>query len=202
MHNLGRASLVTSLAFALIAILLPSTLEAQDLHPSRRPSPTSLARAEIGDAYVSITYSRPYKRGRDNIFGTKESGALVPYGEVWRTGANEATQVTATKDIKIGGKTLPAGTYSLFSTPGEKEWTLHFNSRLLLSGTFARNAETGEFEPGYDAAKNVLDVTVTPSPLEEEVDQFTIRFDTGDAGDSLILEWIKTQLKVPVAPAG
>ena len=91
---------------------------AQDLHPSRRPSPMGTARITLGDTYVRIVYSRPYKRGRDNIFGTEESGALVPYDKIWRTGANEATEMTATGDLSIGGQKLAAGTYSIFTTPG------------------------------------------------------------------------------------
>ena len=107
-------------AAAFSATLAVSALAAaQDLHPSRRPSPMGMARISLGDAYLRVVYSRPYKRDRTNIFGTKESGALVPYGEIWRTGANEATEITVTKDVLVAGKRLPAGTYSLFTTPGE-----------------------------------------------------------------------------------
>ena len=149
------------LGLALAALILPLEVFAQDLHPSRRPSPMGMARTTIDDTYVSVVYSRPYERGRDNIFGTKESGALVPFGEVWRTGANEAVQFTTTGDLVFAGdKVLPAGTYSFFTTPGAAEWTVHFNSRLGMSGTFYRNPETGEFEPGYDPELNVVNVTV------------------------------------------
>ena len=145
------ASAVLALA---VALGLPAPAAAQDLHPSRRPSPMGMARINLGDAYVSVTYSRPYKRGRDNIFGTKESGALVPFGQVWRTGANEATQITLTRDFEVAGKKLAAGTYSLFTTPGPEEWTIHFNSALGLWGT-DRRLEAGGFEPGYAAANDV-----------------------------------------------
>ena len=69
---------------------------AQDLHPSRRPSPMGMARITLDDTYVRVVYSRPYQRGRENIFGTEESEALVPYGKIWRTGANEGTEITIT----------------------------------------------------------------------------------------------------------
>jgi len=172
---------------------------AQDLHPSRKPSPTDIVSTFVGDAYVSITYSRPYKRGRDNIFGSKESGALVPFGEVWRTGANAATQLTATADLSFGGKTLPAGTYSVFSVPGPDKWTVHFNSRLGLNGTAARNPETGEFENAYSPDNDVLVIEVTPSTIDEEVDQFTISFDSEGEGTDMVWQWITTEVRIPLA---
>jgi hypothetical protein len=173
---------------------------AQDLHPSRMPSPMGMARSHVGDAYVSITYSRPYKRGRDNIFGTADSEALVPFGEVWRTGANAATQITATRDIMFGDAKLAAGTYSVFSTPGPESWKIHFNSRLGLNGTFARNPETGDFENAYSPDNNVLEIEVMPGTLEEEVDQFTISFEDQDDGSThMVWQWITTEIRVPVS---
>lgn len=202
MKNTVKTSLLASAALTLaVALCLPAPAAAQDLHPSRRPSPMGLARIDLGDAYVSVTYSRPYKRDRDNIFGTKESGALVPFGEVWRTGANEATQITLTKDFTVGGKKLPAGTYSLFTTPGATEWQIHFNSDLGLSGTARRNPESGEFDEVYSAAKNVATATAKPTKLEEEVDQFTISLDKTEAGADLVLQWITTEVRVPIALA-
>jgi len=196
-----KTSLLASAALALaVALGLPAPAAGQDLHPSRRPSPMGLAQINLGDAYVSVTYSRPYKRGRDNIFGTKESGALVPFGEVWRTGANEATQITLTRGFKVAGKELPAGTYSLFTTPGAEEWKILFNSALGLSGTQRRNPETGEFEPGYDPKNDVVTVTAKPSALADEVDQFTISFEKTDTGADLVMRWIKTEVRVALSP--
>ena len=103
-----------------------------------------MARITLGDAYVRVVYSRPYKRGRNNIFGTKESGAIVPYGERWRTGANEATEITVTKDVLVAGQKLAAGTYSLSTTPGAASWKVHFNSKLGLDGLGV--LEGGEFK--------------------------------------------------------
>lgn len=189
-------------AVAAVAALLPEVAAAQDLHPSRRPSPMGMARTHVGDAYVRVVYSRPYLRGRDNIFGTAESEALVPFGQVWRTGANEATEITVTEDVTIAGQTLPAGTYSVFTTPGADKWQIHFNSRLGLSGTgiFA----DGKFTEVDLPATNVLTVEapVTQLSEEDEVDQFTISFDDTEAGADLVLKWHRTAVRVPVAAGG
>jgi hypothetical protein len=203
MRTITTTRLALVAAPALVAaLLLPAAATGQDLHPSRRPSPMGLARISLPDAYVSVVYSRPYKRGRDNIFGTKESGALVPFGEVWRTGANEATQITLTKGMTVGGQALPAGTYSLFTTPGAEEWKIHFNSVLGLSGTQRRNPDSGEFEQGYFAENDVATATARPTKLDEEVDQFTISFDKADGGADLVMRWITTEVRVPFRPGG
>ena len=183
------------------AVALPLFAVAQDLHPSRRPSPLGIARITLGDTYVRIVYSRPYKRGRSNIFGTKESGALVPYGERWRTGANEATEITVTRDVLVGGKKLQAGTYSLSTTPGPESWTLHFNSKLGLDGlgTFANNT----FTPVDLAPTDVLVVSAPAKQLPEdkEVDQLTFEFEKAGTGADLVLRWIRTEVRVPITPA-
>lgn len=189
-------SLVLGLALALA---LTGLAAAQDLHPSRRPSPMGMARTSIGDTYVSITYSRPYLRGRDNIFGTAESGALVPFGRIWRTGANEATQFTTTGDLVFGEQKLRAGTYSIFSTPGPELWHIHFNSDLGLWGTGRRNAETGQMEDAYDAANDVLVLETAPTTLDEPVDQFTISFEDTDTGTDMVWQWSTTEVRVAVA---
>jgi hypothetical protein len=175
--------------------------EAQDLHPSRRPSPMGMARTHLADGgttYVSVVYSRPYERGRDNIFGSEESGALVPYGERWRTGANEATEITLTGDVTAGGEPLPAGTYSLTTIPGPESWTVHFNSTLGLNGTARRNPESGRFEQVELGPTDVLVVTAPVGTLEEKVEQFTIAFEPAGGGADMCLRWITTEVCVPV----
>lgn len=199
--TLSRYTLVVAAAL-VAALTLPAPLAAQDLHPSRRPSPMGMARTMLGDTYVSVVYSRPYERGRENIFGTKDSEALVPYGEIWRTGANEATQITLTGDVKVAGQALPAGTYSLFTTPGADSWKIHFNSRLGLSG--GGIFENGEFTPVDLSQSDALTVTVPSKtlPEDEKVDQLTISFDKTDAGADMVLRWIRTEVRVPITPAG
>jgi len=196
--NVTRRMVVAALAAAVVA---PLALAAQDLHPSRRPSPMGMARTTVGDAYVRVVYSRPYKRDRKNIFGTKESGAVVVYGERWRTGANEATELTVTRDVLVGGQKLPAGTYSLSTTPAPGTWKVHFNSRLGLDGLgiFANNTFTPVDLPPTD----VLTVTApaTELPEDKEVDQLTFDFEKNAAGADMVLRWIRTEVRLPFAPA-
>ena len=188
------------LGLTLAACLAPSTATAQDLHPSRRPSPMGMARTTLADGtYVRVVYGRPYKRDRDNIFGTKESKALVPFGERWRTGANEATEITVTRDVMVGGKKLAAGTYSLFTTPGADSWKFHFNSTLGLSGDGF--FEDGKFTPVDLGPTDVLVVEAKPTALaaDKEVDQLTFSFEKTAASADMVLRWILTEVRVPVA---
>ena len=188
---------------AAAAVLAPTLASAQDLHPSRRKSPLGMERTMIGDTYVKVTYGQPYKRDRDNIFGTKESGAVVPYGEVWRTGANEATEITVTKDVLIGGKKLAAGTYSLFTTPGAESWKFHFNSLLGLDGTGHFDPVAEKFTPADLPKSDVLVVEVKPTTLAaaNEVDQLTFEFEKTATGADMVLRWIRTEVRLPVAAA-
>lgn len=189
-----------SLALIVVAVFCWVGLAAaQDLHSSRRPSPMGTARITLADTYVRVVYSRPYKRGRDTIFGTEDSGALVPYGKIWRTGANEATEITATGDLLVGGAELAAGTYSIFTTPGETTWQIHFNSSLGLSGTGSFNPETRKFVPADLPATDVLVLEAEAGSLEEEVDQFTIALEPTDQGAKMCLRWITTEVCLPVS---
>ena len=198
-----RRSMSALALLALASTLAPAVALAQDLHPSRRPSPMGTARVTLGDAYVSVHYSRPYKRGRENIFGTAESKALVPFGERWRLGANEATEMTVTKDVMVAGKKLAAGTYSVFATPAEKSWKLHFNSQLGLDGTGHFDAVAQKFTPADLPPTDVLvvDAPVTAIPADKEVDQLTFDFEKSAAGADFVIRWIRTEVRVPVAPA-
>ena len=160
-----------------------------------------MARISLGDTYVRVVYNRPYKRDRNNIFGTKESGALVPFGERWRTGANEATEITVTRDVLVAGQKLPAGTYSVSTTPGPDTWKVHFNSKLGLDGLgiFANNT----FTPVDLAPTDVFVVSrpATQLPADKEVDQLTFEFEKTGGGADLVLRWIRTEVRVPIAPA-
>jgi hypothetical protein len=196
--------LVAALSLVTAAsVLAPSFVAAQDLHPSRRKSPLGMSRTMVGDAYVKVTYGQPYKRDRDNIFGTKESGAVVPYGEIWRTGANEATEITVTKDVMIAGKRLAAGTYSLFTTPGADLWKFHFNSLLGLDGTGTYDPVAEKFTPADLPPHDVLVVEAKPTLLAaaSEVDQLTIAFEKTATGADMVLRWIRTEVRLPVAAA-
>jgi hypothetical protein len=129
------------------------------------------------NAVIRVIYGRPQMKGRE-VFGN-----LVPYGKVWRTGANEATEIKLNQDVKFAGETLKTGTYALFTIPGEEEWTIIFNSDLDHWGAYSYNEE-------YD----VLRVTAKAETSEEQVEAFSIQFT--DA--AMILAWDKTIVEVPV----
>ena len=198
MREKTRFTLVV-LALVALSVGLAGVAVAQDLHPSRRPSPMGVARITVDDTYMKVVYSRPYKRGRENIFGTEEAEALVPYGKTWRTGANEATELTMTGDMMVGDQKLAAGTYSIFTVPGAESWSVHFNSALGLSGTgiFA----DGKFTPVDLPATDVVAVTAEAGSLEEEVDQLTFAWKDAEGGADLCLQWITTEVCVPFRAA-
>ena len=142
-----------------------------------RLSPLQLARTQVGDAYVKVHYSSPRKRGRE-IFGD-----LVPYGELWRMAANEATEITFTADVRVGAQVLPAGTYSLFSIPDQTQWTLIFNSGLGQNGT-------GQYDEGEDIMRIVVPVT----ELDVIREAFTISFEEQELGVNVIVEWDRVRV--------
>jgi hypothetical protein len=164
----------------LAGLMICSLLWAQE-DKSQRPSPPATASGKVGGATITIDYSSPSVKGR-KIFG-----GLLPYGTVWRAGANEATQFQTDKDIKVEGKSLPAGKYTLFATPGEKEWTVIFNSET---------GQWGDKEGGaanLDPTKNVLEVKVKPvksASLNERLVYVV-------TGNGFTLKWENTE--VPVA---
>lgn len=138
-----------------VAALLISTASFAQMGGAAKviPSPRDSVSGVVHGATITINYGAPSARGR------KIYGGLQPYGVNWRAGANEATTFKTDKDIKIGGKTLPAGKYTLFATPGETEWKVIFNSQL---------GEWGITRAGVandDATKDVLTVTVKPKTV-------------------------------------
>lgn len=145
----------------LCAAFLFMTVSAQaQTDKSQRPSPPAQAKGTIQNAEVTIDYSSPSVKGR-TIWGD-----LVPYGKVWRTGANEATTIETSADIMIQGQKLPAGKYALFTIPGKTEWVWIFNSVWDQWGAFK-----------YDQNKDVLRVKAVPqgNPVYNELMLFEIR---------------------------
>jgi hypothetical protein len=128
---------------------------------------------------IEVNYSRPYKKGRD-IFGD-----LVPYGEVWRTGANEATTIDLDEDVLVAGKLLKSGEYSLWTIPNKTTWTIIFNE------------ETGQWGTQYDSTRNILEVQVPAKKINNEVEQFRIEFNGAENGLNLVMRWDKTEVAVP-----
>ncbi len=198
-----RRSLPRLLIVATATLVLTSDLNAQDLHPSRRLSPVGIAKAHVGDTYVKVTYGRPYIRGRA-IFGAPggETEYLVPFGQPWRLGANEATEITVTGPVRMAGQRLGAGTYSMFAVPGAASWRFHISPQLGLDGMGRIDGETGEFTADvYDPSLDVLVVEVPSSTVAEEVDPFTIDFERAPAGVHMVLRWENTEVRIPITPA-
>jgi hypothetical protein len=161
-----------------------------------------MAKIHLGDTYVKVTYGRPYIRGRD-IFGQAAEGEyLVPYGELWRTGANEATELTATGPITVGGEALAAGTYSIYTVPGPEYWEIRFSPQLGMDGMGMLSAE-GEFTPEvYDSSLDVLTITAASGRTDEEVDPFTVELVATPGGADLVMSWETTEVRIPVGAGG
>ncbi|HEX8283821.1 MAG TPA: DUF2911 domain-containing protein [Pyrinomonadaceae bacterium] len=189
-----------SAALLLGAAAAAQTASAQLRTP--RPSQKASVTQTVGVTDVTITYSRPGVRGR-TIWGDPPSGAsagtatlddarsrpasavIVPYGHVWRAGANEATQFAVTDDVLINGQPLKAGTYSLHAIPGRDEWTIIFNSDAGQWGSFT-----------YDEKKDVLRVKTRPQPAAETQEWLQYTIDpAGETSARVNLRWEK--LTVP-----
>jgi Protein of unknown function (DUF2911) len=176
-----KKTIMTKILFlTLMGVFISSMIRAQD-DKSKRPSPPATATGKVMSATITIDYSSPSVKGR------KIWGGLVPYNKVWRTGANEATLFKTDKEIKVEGKRLPAGKYSLYTIPGEKEWVFIFNSQTGQWGV-KDNEETSE-----DPAKDVLRVTVKPEKSSSFNER--MKFEVDKAGFALLWE----NLKVPVS---
>lgn len=168
------------LTFSFLLFLLASVGARAQGDKNSRPSPPATATGKIGAANITINYSSPAVKGR------KIWGGLVPYDKAWRAGANEATIFTTDKNITVEGKTLPAGSYSLFAIPGEKQWQFVFNSETGQWGI----KRTGE--ANYDPAKTVLTVTAKPRSSAAMHERLAYEI----TGKGFALKWDK--LEVPV----
>ncbi len=144
-----------------------------------RVSPLEMVTLKYESTYVKITYGRPHKNNRV-IFGE-----LVPYGQVWRTGANEATEITVTQDVLINGIRLTAGTYTIFTIPEKDSWKVIFNSELGQWGAY-----------NYNPDKNVLVVDATVSQTEAVYEPFTIEFQLQDTKANLLMMWDTTKASI------
>ncbi|UZH55442.1 DUF2911 domain-containing protein [Salinimicrobium tongyeongense] len=149
-------------------------------------SPEDTVEFSSGDLQLEVFYNRPYKKGRE-IFG-----GLVPYNEVWRTGANEATTFTTTKDVLIDGSPLRAGTYTLWTIPSRDSWKVIFNSEMYPWGITADKVPSRI--PEYD----VLTIEVPVRRLKTTVEQFSIIFEEEREFINLNLAWDKTLIRIPI----
>ncbi len=169
----------SGLTFALLSAL-STVLYAQEVF-TPRPSPLALATMRYKDAYVKVTYSQPQKKGR-KIFGD-----LVPFGQVWRTGANEATEITLTYDMMINDQLIKAGTYSLFTIPQPDEWTVILNTDLGLWGSYNYNSK-------FDLAR--FQVPVAQNDVIFEA--FTIIFEQRNEMADLLIMWDDVKVSLPL----
>lgn len=162
------------LLFAAVSMVVLSSCMGQGKGKEQRKSPHDT----VSTANVKVTYGRPYKKGRV-VFG-----GLEKYGQVWRTGADEATEITFMKDGTFGGQPVKAGTYTLFTIPGENEWSVILNSELGQWGAY-----------GYDKAKDkdVLKVKVPAAKTASPTEQLTITLQEKD----MVIAWDNASVAVP-----
>lgn len=171
--------LVFTFLFAMVSLV-----QAQDKKAPASPKIT----AESPDKNIKIVYGQPSKKGRV-IFGADGSSSLEKYGKVWRTGANEATEVTFKNDVMFGGKMVKAGTYTLYTIPGEKEWSVILNSTLGQWGAFDYDKIKGS-----DVATIKVPVSMNKTPIEK----LTIT----PANNSIAIAWDNMTISVPVMKHG
>ncbi len=170
-----------ALPVLIFCLFLSSTVNAQDF-PKLDTSPMDITIARNPDMspLIRVIYSRPQKRNR-NIFGN-----LVPFGEVWRTGANEATEVKIYEPLLLGSNRIEAGTYSLFTIPGEKEWIFILNCDVNLWGAF-----------NYDKDQDEARITIKPKKAAAPIESLSMAFKPTEEGVSLMIGWDDTFLEVP-----
>ena len=149
--------------------------------PQAPASPRDTAQMTIAGQRIMVDYGRPYMRGRAIM------GGLVPYGQVWRTGANAATTFVTQVPLRIGSTDVPPGTYTLYTLPGEREW------QLII------NRQTGQWGTEYDQAQDLARVPMRVERTAGPVEQFTIALQPGGGNVlNLVLEWENTRASVPM----
>lgn len=175
-----------SILSAIVLLAAATPAAGQDVVPAPEPRPSPLAMSQLtldDGTYLKVHYGSPRMRGRE-IFG-----GLVPYGEVWRLGANEATEITITKAVRFGGKELPAGTYSLFAIPMRDKWTVIVNKNLGQWGAFS-----------YSEDADQLRIEVPVATPTEAYEAFTINLKKNEDDEKARLEmvWDDAQVVVPI----
>jgi Protein of unknown function (DUF2911) len=179
--------------FALIAVSLfaVATLASAQMNmsddKSKRPSPPASAACKFSDGKtIKIDYSSPRAKGR-KIFGEASEKALVPYEQIWRTGANDATTFVTDTNVTVGGKAVPAGSYTIFTVPKADAWSLVISKK------------TGEWGTDYPGEKeDLVRVPMTVSKTSAPVENFTIAFDQAGSKCTLRIEWENTRASVEI----
>jgi Protein of unknown function (DUF2911) len=180
-----KLALIAASLFALAALAPAQMKMSQD--KSKRPSPPASAECKFSDGKtVKIDYSSPRVKGR-KIFGASGEQALVPYGQIWRTGANESTTFVTDTNVMVGGKSVPAGSYTIFTVPNANEWTLVVSKK------------TGEWGTDYPGEKeDLVRVPMKASTNGPPVENFLIAFDQQGNSCRLRMEWDTTVASVEI----
>lgn len=177
MPKLLKRILIALVALAAVGLVAFTLMKRE----TKKHSPEMAYTFYSGDQeLIKVNYCSPFKKGRE-VFG-----GLVPYGKVWRTGANEATTIELGADLLIGGKPVPKGKYTLWTKPGPEQWEVYINRKMYPWGVdFDGNAQR-------DPAADVAVITVPVQQLPEVVEQFTIH--GPEDGTELWLDWDRTRI--------
>jgi hypothetical protein len=166
---------------SILSLCVLFTVAAFADAPKKPLSPPAKASAAIGGKNITVDYSAPSKRGRTIM------GELVPYGKVWRTGANAATTFVTEGDLMLGSLHVPAGKYTLYTIPGEKNWTLIVNK------------QNGQWGTNYDEKQDLGRVQMNVKPVKDAVETFVIGVkEVGKKSGLLTLTWENTEASVPI----
>jgi hypothetical protein len=176
-----RILTLTAFALTLVFSTSASAQEFSGLDKSPMDMASYPSSYRVADKAVRITYSRPQLKGRS-------LADLCPAGKVWRTGANEAAEITFYKDVSFGGQKVKAGTYSLFTIPGAEQWTVILNKNLNQWGAYS-------YDEGADATR----VSVAASEGGESLEAFSIAFKEVEDGVHMVMGWDKTRVAVPIS---
>jgi hypothetical protein len=182
MKKLLKRLLIISISVVLILFVGFKVLRMQ----TKQHSPEQLTEYIVDGLEMSIFYNRPYKKGRE-VFGK-----LVPYREVWRTGANEPTSFITNQDLKVGDKLLPKGEYTIWTIPYKDNWKVIFNGKKYNWGVRVKDGKASR-ESDFD----IVTVEVPVKYLDEPIEQFTISFEDS-ARLKLIFEWDTVRVEVPL----
>lgn len=175
---------IITVATVLVCLIFTTKSNAQKfsgLDKSPMDAAIYPSSSKVSEKLVKITYSRPQLKGRS-------VSELAPAGAVWRTGANEAVEITFYKDVTFGDAEVKAGTYSLFTIPGAKEWTVILNSKLNQWGAFS-----------YDEAADIIRVKGAISSGSDSLEAFSMTFKEGENKADLVMGWGKVRVSVPVS---
>lgn len=175
-----------ALIIAAIIVLVILAYVGYQFATTKSKSPAQTVSSDKNDFKVTVTYSRPFKKGR-LIFGEKSENALVPFGQYWRLGANEATEITFSKDVEFAGTKVQAGKYRMYAIPAKDQWEIRLNSEL---------GEWGYAEPDY--SKDVHKVTIPSESSPQATEQFTILLKEEADHIEMHLIWDTTLIRVPI----